>query len=64
MPRGMWHERGQAELLPGGLAGAVISSRGFMDCIASPQIALLGGAALHLASLTLERNEAKSEEGD
>lgn len=35
-----------------------------MDCIASPQIALLGGAALHLASLTLERNEAKSEEGD
>lgn len=51
-------------LLPGGFAGAVISSRGFIDCIASPQIALLGGAALHLASLTLERNEAKSEEGD
>lgn len=42
----------------------MISSRGFIDCIASPQIALLGAgvAALHLASLTLERNEAK--EGD
>lgn len=53
-------------VIPGGCAGAVTSSSGFIDCIASPQIGLLGTgiAALHLASLTLERNEAKSEEGD
>lgn len=53
-------------VIPGGCAGAVTSSSEFIDCIASPQIGLLGTgiAALHLASLTLERNEAKSEEGD
>lgn len=36
-------------MVPGGCAGAITSSSGFIHCVASPGIGLLGGSVVHAA---------------